>query len=106
FQADDGIRDATVTGVQTCALPIYPPRAGELAVDDGRMRQVADELGDRPVDRGQKLEEVAERGNGVVGGQEAREDVAAADCAGERSEERRGGKGGGSGWAEGVSGRG
>src|SRR5207245_6826559 len=21
----DGIRDATVTGVQTCALPIYPP---------------------------------------------------------------------------------
>src|SRR5207245_6463980 len=22
FQADDGIRDATVTGVQTCALPI------------------------------------------------------------------------------------
>src|SRR6266852_8151964 len=24
FQAEDGIRDATVTGVQTCALPIYP----------------------------------------------------------------------------------
>src|SRR6266852_353093 len=23
FQADDGIRDATVTGVQTCALPIF-----------------------------------------------------------------------------------
>src|SRR3989442_5628414 len=30
FQAEDGIRDADVTGVQTCALPIYsplPPRA-------------------------------------------------------------------------------
>src|SRR6266542_3956113 len=27
FQADDGIRDATVTGVQTCALPI--------SLDDG-----------------------------------------------------------------------
>src|SRR5205085_6740034 len=27
FQAEDGIRDLTVTGVQTCALPIYP--AGE-----------------------------------------------------------------------------
>src|SRR3989475_1455040 len=29
FQAEDGIRDLTVTGVQTCALPIYhrpPPR--------------------------------------------------------------------------------
>ena len=26
FQAEDGIRDLTVTGVQTCALPIYTPR--------------------------------------------------------------------------------
>src|SRR5690348_17714037 len=24
FQAEDGIRDGRVTGVQTCALPIYP----------------------------------------------------------------------------------
>ena len=23
FQAEDGIRDTSVTGVQTCALPIY-----------------------------------------------------------------------------------
>src|SRR5207245_7490148 len=28
FQAEDGIRDATVTGVQTCALPISPRREG------------------------------------------------------------------------------
>src|SRR5437762_6081535 len=27
FQAEDGIRDTSVTGVQTCALPIFfPPR--------------------------------------------------------------------------------
>src|SRR2546430_11271096 len=26
FQAEDGIRDLTVTGVQTCALPILPAR--------------------------------------------------------------------------------
>src|SRR2546430_3949401 len=26
FQAEDGIRDLTVTGVQTCALPICRPR--------------------------------------------------------------------------------
>src|SRR5258707_11430915 len=26
FQAEDGIRDIGVTGVQTCALPIYPSR--------------------------------------------------------------------------------
>src|SRR5205085_8528078 len=29
FQAEDGIRDLTVTGVQTCALPIY--RGGDWA---------------------------------------------------------------------------
>src|SRR2546430_12485972 len=28
FQAEDGIRDLTVTGVQTCALPICPGWAG------------------------------------------------------------------------------
>src|SRR5260221_459216 len=28
FQAEDGIRDHCVTGVQTCALPIYPKVAG------------------------------------------------------------------------------
>src|SRR6266508_4013466 len=28
FQAEDGIRDGHVTGVQTCALPISPLRAG------------------------------------------------------------------------------
>src|SRR2546429_3312278 len=27
FQAEDGIRDVAVTGVQTCALPIYPATA-------------------------------------------------------------------------------
>src|SRR5207248_6303473 len=27
FQAEDGIRDRTVTGVQTCALPIFPRAA-------------------------------------------------------------------------------
>src|SRR5256886_9183310 len=30
FQAEDGIRDLTVTGVQTCALPIFEARL-ELA---------------------------------------------------------------------------
>src|SRR6266699_5481616 len=31
FQAEDGIRDADVTGVQTCALPISPARTSALA---------------------------------------------------------------------------
>src|SRR2546422_8380613 len=30
FQAEDGIRDVAVTGVQTCALPISRPRLEEL----------------------------------------------------------------------------
>src|SRR5436305_3107153 len=34
FQAEDGIRDADVTGVQTCALPICPLHtSGELFFD-------------------------------------------------------------------------
>src|SRR5207248_3361380 len=41
FQAEDGIRDRTVTGVQTCALPISPlvvdgPRVEPLPVGDVR----------------------------------------------------------------------
>ena len=33
FQAEDGIRDTSVTGVQTCALPISGPRGPLLAQD-------------------------------------------------------------------------
>src|SRR2546430_12738981 len=32
FQAEDGIRDLTVTGVQTCALPILIPRTASFGV--------------------------------------------------------------------------
>src|SRR5687768_18289802 len=35
FQAEDGIRDVAVTGVQTCALPIWWPDSPRLA----RVRQ-------------------------------------------------------------------
>src|SRR5690606_39660875 len=33
LQAEDGIRDFHVTGVQTCALPILPPGTGPLSPD-------------------------------------------------------------------------
>src|SRR6266567_4806293 len=37
FQAEDGIRDLTVTGVQTCALPILPARGAQRAeAQEGR----------------------------------------------------------------------
>src|SRR5207245_6562024 len=32
FQAEDGIRDATVTGVQTCALPICLQKVASLQI--------------------------------------------------------------------------
>src|SRR5207249_9235633 len=32
FQAEDGIRDRNVTGVQTCALPIFPASGFQLVV--------------------------------------------------------------------------
>src|SRR5687768_18343224 len=64
FQAEDGIRDVAVTGVQTCALPISK-EARDLAVypdlgiiverglkDDRRTRRIeaADLLGNRNAD--------------------------------------------------------
>src|SRR6266404_3921892 len=36
FQAEDGIRDKLVTGVQTCALPIWPRRGGDRRHDRHR----------------------------------------------------------------------
>src|SRR2546429_6012771 len=46
FQAEDGIRDVAVTGVQTCALPIYPedaraPRARSAVAGIGGPRMNA-----------------------------------------------------------------
>src|SRR5207237_2521737 len=35
FQAEDGIRDSSVTGVQTCALPIYDVVDAITLVGDG-----------------------------------------------------------------------
>src|SRR2546422_1599271 len=35
FQAEDGIRDVAVTGVQTCALPIYDQVAEGAGLVDG-----------------------------------------------------------------------
>src|SRR6266498_4303348 len=47
FQAEDGIRDADVTGVQTCALPIFSEDFGglEVVVDcaNGAAAEVAPE---------------------------------------------------------------
>src|SRR5437764_5651479 len=85
FQAEDGIRDTSVTGVQTCALPILPagpvPARVLWLFHAGGNRtgwQVFTATTTRPTERQLEFEEV---------------DV--------RSEERRVGKEGRSGWGEG-----
>src|SRR3712207_7059546 len=35
FQAEDGIRDIGVTGVQTCALPIWTDGLATITLEDG-----------------------------------------------------------------------
>src|SRR5207245_3627625 len=53
FQAEDGIRDATVTGVQTCALPISDRARGPLRAV-GRTRRA---LGGREDEAAARSEE-------------------------------------------------
>src|SRR5690625_6905057 len=43
FQAEDGIRDGHVTGVQTCALPISQEAQAEEAVQSAETEVVSDE---------------------------------------------------------------
>src|SRR5437667_5553946 len=76
FQAEDGIRDRDVTGVQTCALPIFVDRP--LAVPAERPRD-GGEIRRRPVDL-----------HADVGARDVRAAVARDPLL--RSEERRVGK--------------
>src|SRR2546427_962328 len=71
FQAEDGIRDLTVTGVQTCALPIWPDVRVRPAAAPGARMALA--VRPRPRGRGGEPGDMADRGAG-------------------RSEERRVGK--------------
>src|SRR5216683_6023740 len=41
FQAEDGIRDLIVTGVQTCALPIWPETAQGIFINFKNVLQIA-----------------------------------------------------------------
>src|SRR2546430_5060112 len=53
FQAEDGIRDLTVTGVQTCALPIYTLAGVRRAVEVGkRLREAGHEMAGIRLDSG------------------------------------------------------
>src|SRR6266436_6908091 len=63
FQAEDGIRDVAVTGVQTCALPIFGTNGGPRAA---RLRRAAvDRTRHAEPRRGQRLTQaLGTRGRG------------------------------------------
>src|SRR2546427_5785996 len=83
FQAEDGIRDLTVTGVQTCALPICPGRVDRAdAADASFDLEVADD-----VEHGRLQRETAGHVKAVLRAAETAQ-VRRID----RSEERRVGK--------------
>src|SRR5699024_11705305 len=90
FQAEDGIRGRNVTGVQTCALPIFIPNKTQqkLLVE---LSQRVEELWKFALQRLHIAEDQSKRDINYFG----REDDSTATV---RSEERRVGKEGGDGW--------
>src|SRR5262249_59582773 len=54
FQAEDGIRDWSVTGVQTCALPILVDGAHDARGDEAGVERLRALVGDAP----QRLREI------------------------------------------------
>src|SRR5439155_4980288 len=89
FQAEDGIRDGHVTGVQTCALPIYGTSFQTQRRGLDRRRGGEDE---RPHPIG-----VARPGSGSLAARPRHELLRAREVRG-RSEERRVGKEGRCRW--------
>src|SRR5689334_24382876 len=82
FQAEDGIRDGTVTGVQTCALPIYQRHRGRGREHPARIEKTSD--------RNESLERAHHHHQYQA--EELRQESVVGDAALVRSEERRVGK--------------
>src|SRR5205085_8356737 len=101
--AEDGIRDLTVTGVQTCALPIF-----NLYLAGGFCLLYAAYLVAEPywpAWMGRRVFQICDAAGGAAALSAALVVLAAVPAAFQyglwRSEERRVGKGGGSGWVGG-----
>src|SRR5256885_12403443 len=87
FQAEDGIRDYKVTGVQTCALPISEEKTERAGGDHGMLHGVRRIAGVRGVLSGGRLHVLgAGRGSSAVWAHSGGPDFV------HRSEERRVGK--------------
>src|SRR2546430_17586706 len=80
FQAEDGIRDLTVTGVQTCALPIYGERDVERMPDVVIQRVAGEVAGEAAFEQRAEVVEGARQPNevlsGVAGGEQGEDRVA------------------------------
>src|SRR3712207_8137949 len=85
FQAEDGIRDIGVTGVQTCALPIFDELGEEVELPRELGREVAPALV-----AGQELVPVGRLADRVESNEDRARLLGLPD--GDRSEERRVGK--------------
>src|SRR5690606_39643742 len=98
FQAEDGIRDFHVTGVQTCALPIYPFSLVTLLIAVllplllGTWQPAQAAFFVLTVDR---TDDEAGATTCLV---ETPDDCSLRGALSVRSEERRGGEGGSGGW--------
>src|SRR5256885_7744338 len=90
FQAEDGIRDYKVTGVQTCALPISP-----VAVEEEEQAEADEDEAARDLDHRVAVAQPAE-GSHRPGESDPREQEGGGES---RSEERRVGKEGRSRWS-------
>src|SRR5690606_40694065 len=91
FQAEDGIRDFHVTGVQTCALPISPGPEAAVLETRGRFRVVTVVAGAAVLRDAQGMATPASRGDTLlVPACQERVRIEASPDA--RSEERRVGK--------------
>src|SRR5207249_5706086 len=91
FQAEDGIRDRNVTGVQTCALPIYWPRRADCyAARMGDVDRLVSAEPQRETPAAELLPLVYEELRRLAAAKMAREP--SGDTFQARSEERRVGK--------------
>src|ERR1039457_7430362 len=74
FQAEDGIRDYKVTGVQTCALPIYviaahtrdpaflePPKNLRIQIGRASCREKSVDLGGRRIIKKKKKKQLTQK---------------------------------------------
>src|SRR5256885_6095591 len=82
FQAEDGIRDYKVTGVQTCALPIWTDVTGSIEGKVRRMFEIAEHVDVCMIVNGNVKNRVRDalRGKRVVGTRIVRGQIGRASC--------------------------